>query len=273
MVALEREQPRRTIAGALARAGWRVTPARTGQEALDVALLELPELIVVDVELEPVGGLHAALAIARLRSASYTPRLVLVSAKRDEATIALAKAAGAARVLLVPDEDPRASEEKPQPSTDLGRRQPRPGELWIVDDSQAIRLLVRHAFEREGWRVSEFDDLASAQTAAKASGPEAIVLDIHLPDGNGLDHIRRFAASGAAIVVVSNLAGPEQVERAFAAGAADLVSKPFDLRSLVARVTRALQQTPPSVVTNDVVPSELMPISSHEASVVLTHWG
>src|SRR5690606_23970527 len=148
-----------------------------------------------------------------------------------------------------------------------------------VDDSQAIRLLVRHAFERAGWQVREFENLTAAQQAVAELGPSAphspaaIVLDIHLPDGNGLDSVRRFAASGAAIIVVSNLAGPEQVERAFAAGAADLVSKPFDLPSLVARVMRAIALPPSCVVATDVVPADLPVVVGHEASVVITHWG
>lgn len=120
------------------------------------------------------------------------------------------------------------------------------GTLWVVDDSEAVLVLTRSAFERAGWRVETYEDLDSARRAlALGPVPDAVLLDIHLPDGNGLDHVGAFAAAGAAVVVVSNVAGPDQVEAAFAAGAGDVVPKPFDLRSLLARVARAKRAAPP----------------------------
>lgn len=280
LVALAREAPRRTIARALARAGWRVKVAAHTAAALDLARADRLGLLVVGTELEASpAGTPASVALTKAADHGQRPRLVLVASEPDAATSELAKVAGAVRVVIVPD-NPTAPL-APHLGTATERSGPAADEreLWIVDDTQAIRLLVRHAFEREGWRVREFANLGSALEASELCGaagserPSAIVLDIHLPDGNGLDSVSRFAATGAAVLMVSNLAGPEQVERAFAAGAADLVSKPFDLRSLVARVGRAIALTPASVVTRDVVPADLPPHAEHEAAVVLTHWG
>lgn len=117
--------------------------------------------------------------------------------------------------------------------------------VWVVDDSEAVRLLARSAFERAGWHVETFADLAAAfRQLARTAAPRAVLLDIHLPDGNGLDHVATFARAGAAVVMVSNVAGPDQLETAFAAGAADAIQKPFDLRSLVARTERAVRVPP-----------------------------
>lgn len=113
---------------------------------------------------------------------------------------------------------------------------------WVVDDSPAVLLLARCALERAGWSVETFEDLAAAfGHLTSADAPNAVLLDIHLPDGNGLDHVRTFTNAGAAVVMVSNVAGPDQLETAFAAGAADAIQKPFDLRSLVARTERAVR--------------------------------
>lgn len=114
--------------------------------------------------------------------------------------------------------------------------------VWIVDDSPAVLLLARCAFERAGWTVETFEDLATAyENLTGAEAPDAVLLDIHLPDGNGLDHVRTFTRAGSAVVMVSNVAGPDQLETAFAAGAEDAIQKPFDLRSLVARTERAVK--------------------------------
>ncbi len=115
--------------------------------------------------------------------------------------------------------------------------------VWVVDDTPAVRLLVAHSFARAGWQVTEFEDLNTALAALSSrSAPAAVILDVHLPDGCGLDNVRAFSDAGTAVVVVSNLVGPEQVERAFAAGAVDIVTKPIDLRILLARVERSLRK-------------------------------
>lgn len=284
LVVVARSGPRQTIARALARVGWQVSVATSGPDAVVVARAFLPDLVVVDADLDRFeDGLHPAVALRRAFVDGLPPRLVLVTAQQDDATMQLAVEADASRVVVVPSEHeaPNAGSGLiATPSDDsvpsfedltlpLSTRS-----LWVVDDSQATRVLVRRVFERSGWSVREFPDLGSAHGHAEThEAPDAMVLDIHLPDGNGLDHVRRFATSGAAVVMISNLAGPDQVERAFAAGAADVVSKPFDLRSLVARVERAVRMTPAHVVTSDVIPTPLLHSTAIEPAVFVTNWG
>ena len=292
MVVVARARPRQTIARALARVGWRVSVATSGEDALLIARAELPELVVVDADLDPtVDDLHPATALRHALGEGELPRLVLVASRQDDAVMRLAVEACASRVVVVPVEDDGASAEPvADRRSEVGAVNRRRDvavpafedlslpvlarALWVVDDCHATRLVVRGTFERVGWLVREFSDLSSAHDfAASHEAPSAIVLDIHLPDGNGLDHVRRFARFGAAVVMVSNLAGPDQVERAFAAGAADVVSKPFDLRSLVARVDKAVSLTPAHVVSDDVVPAPFMPHAPVEPAVFLTNWG
>jgi len=116
---------------------------------------------------------------------------------------------------------------------------PRRG-LWVVDDSLAFRLIVHQVFGRAGWSVTEFSSLNSALAAlAVGPAPNVVLLDIHLPDGNGLDSVSAFGERGLAVVVVSNLVRAEQTRRAFAAGAVDIVTKPVNVSVLMARVERA----------------------------------
>lgn len=290
MVVVARARPRQTISRALARVGWRVSVATSGADAMLISQAELPDLMVVDADLdESIDGVHPAVALLRSADEARLPRLVLVSCLQGDAVMRLAAETGASRVVVVPDDVEGAAAEAPsEPSVPLavGRRGAAVAipafedlslpvsaqTLWVVDDCHATRLVVRRTFERAAWVVREFSDLGSAHAFGEAhEGPHAIVLDIHLPDGNGLDHVRRFARTGAAVVMISNLAGPDQVERAFAAGAADVVSKPFDLRSLVARVEKAVSLTPAQVVS-DVVAPAFVPHAVVEPAVFLTNW-
>ncbi len=276
LVGLRGDKEPTTIARGLASAGWRVTVVDSAESLIAIANAELPELIVVDATFAALpDGRHPAEALISLGAIGHRPRIVLVSSERDDHTIALATAVGASKVLVVPTSTaPRPS--VPGASTvPVGSAGP---DLWVVDDSTAIRVLARSAFERASWQVTEFADLGSAQLALRTGRPPtAVLLDIHLPDGNGLDHVKTFTAAGAIVVMLSNLAGPDQVERAFAAGAIDIVAKPFDLRSLVARAERALRWVPPPPRAE--APSTGAPAShkTHEptseyADVFVTQW-
>lgn len=247
LVAHARAAVRGAIAGTLRRAGWRVVEVADGDAAFASARLDVPQVAVVDVHLEPLDdGRHAAVAISQLRFATRRIQVVVLAPERDARVDALAAAAGGARVVIGAGAFEAAA--APAGSADAHadeREDHRLRTLWVVDDTLAIRALARGAFERAGWRVAEFEHLREAIDALEGAGaPDAVLLDIHLPDGNGLGNIGVFAATGAAVVMVSNMAGPDQVELAFAAGASDVVSKPFDLRSLVARVSRAVRPRP-----------------------------
>lgn len=252
------------ITTALAGAGWRVTTVDGPDALMAAAQAEIPGLLLLDADLAPfANGEHAGTAFRRLcqqrhladpgrqQGESHT-RLVLLSSQRDARVEALASALAATRVLLLPSGKTGSAVPSAETPCDELLSE---CTIWVVDDNQAIRMLARAAFERAGWRVHEFEDLQAAHAALNSlPTPQAVLLDIHLPDGNGLEHVRGFAASGAAVVMVSNLAGPDQVELAFAAGAQDVVPKPFDLRSLVARVERAVAASGKQPLTAAPVP-------------------
>ncbi len=109
--------------------------------------------------------------------------------------------------------------------------------VLIVEDEQAIRRFVRTALEDVGCRVQEADTLQRGLLEAGTRKPDLIILDLGLPDGDGVDFIRDLRAwSGVPILVLSARVEEYDKVAALDAGADDYLVKPFGVAELLARV-------------------------------------
>ena len=109
--------------------------------------------------------------------------------------------------------------------------------VLIVEDEQAIRRFVRATLEGEGHRVHEADTLRQGLLEAGTRKPDLVVLDLGLPDGDGVDFIRDLRAwSGIPILVLSARVEEYDKVEALDAGADDYLIKPFGVTELLARV-------------------------------------
>jgi two-component system KDP operon response regulator KdpE len=116
--------------------------------------------------------------------------------------------------------------------------------ILLVEDEQEIRRLVRGALTHAGFKVVEAASLSQALLEAGTRKPELVVLDLGLPDGDGVDFIREVRAwSGIPIIVLSARGEEPDKVRALDAGADDYVSKPFGTAELLARVRSSLRRT------------------------------
>ena len=130
-------------------------------------------------------------------------------------------------------------------------RPPRPPRrhLLVVDDEPHIGLLLRPHLEQLGYRVSLARTLrdARATLSDRATRLDAVLLDLHLPDGSGLDLLRELrgaAATRALPVVVLTAEGEDRVlSEAEELGAA-LLTKPFSPSKLTARIASMLGDAP-----------------------------
>ena len=115
--------------------------------------------------------------------------------------------------------------------------------LLVVDDEPPIRRLLRTSLGAEGFEVIEADSAEKALTAIEARKPEIVILDLGLPDQDGLDVIRRIRGSGSKlpIVVLSSRGDERGKVEALELGADDYVTKPFGIAELVARIRTALR--------------------------------
>lgn len=117
-----------------------------------------------------------------------------------------------------------------------------PARILVVDDDAAIRRLLRNTLVRASYTVVEAGDGKSALRQATAERPNAILLDLGLPDRDGLGIIPLLRAQGDAVILV--VSAREAVDEKVAAldlGAEDFVTKPFDTDELLARLRVALR--------------------------------
>lgn len=125
----------------------------------------------------------------------------------------------------------------------------------VIEDEPQIRRFVRGALEDEGWQVHEAATLREGLAAAGTRQPDLIVLDLGLPDGDGLSLIRDVRGwSTVPIIVLSARAQEADKISALDAGADDYLSKPFGTGELLARV-RANLRRPRAAAGGEDVPS------------------
>lgn len=114
--------------------------------------------------------------------------------------------------------------------------------VLIVDDEAPIRRLLRGALERAGYSVAEAETAREALSLANHQRPEAILLDLGLPDRDGLELVPLLKSKhNAALLIVSAREATEEKVAALDLGADDYVTKPFDSEELLARVRAALR--------------------------------
>ena len=113
--------------------------------------------------------------------------------------------------------------------------------ILIVDDEAAIRRLVRGALERAGESAAEASTAAEALSLAHRPGCELVLLDLGLPDRDGLELVPLLKAKGRAVIVLTARDNTDEKVAALDLGADDYVTKPFDTAELLARVRVALR--------------------------------
>lgn len=117
--------------------------------------------------------------------------------------------------------------------------------ILLVEDNPANQLLASSVLERDGFEVTVAESAQDAETAILRQKPDLILMDIQLPEMDGLSFTRRLKAdpSTASIIVVAMTAHAMVGDRedAIAAGCAGYISKPIDTRMLGSQVRSLLQ--------------------------------
>ncbi len=119
--------------------------------------------------------------------------------------------------------------------------------VLVVDDDPEVGFVLRKYLEAQGFAVAIAKDGANARKAMQAPCFDLVLLDLGLPDGNGLSLVTELRQRWSGPVIIVSGQG-ESVERAVGLelGADDYVTKPFDLRELLARIRSVLRRAAPA---------------------------
>ena len=115
----------------------------------------------------------------------------------------------------------------------------------VADDDASIRLVVGEALRAQGWGVELADDLPALRRLLDTGRGDALITDVLMPGGSGLDILPEMVAArpGLPVIVMSAHSTLGTAMKAAQKGAFDYIAKPFDIDTLVETVRRALSQT------------------------------
>jgi two-component system response regulator RegX3 len=116
--------------------------------------------------------------------------------------------------------------------------------ILVVEDEESIAEPLTTALEREGFVTVTAPTVAEALEAFRTKGPDLVLLDVMLPDGDGRDVLRQIRSSSRIPVIMLTARG-EEMDRIIGLelGADDYVAKPFSAAELVARIRAVLRRT------------------------------
>ena len=130
--------------------------------------------------------------------------------------------------------------------------------VLVCDDESQILRALRVVLRDAGFHVDPASTVAEALDAAALRPPDAAIIDLVLPDGDGIDLCRTLRGwTQMPILVLSAIGEEEQKVRALQAGADDYVTKPFGARELVARLEAALRRAAPEADEPTLVAEDL----------------
>ena len=117
------------------------------------------------------------------------------------------------------------------------------GYLLLVEDEPVVQANNRMVLERRGYTLRQAFTLSEARAIIAEEMPVAIILDIQLPDGSGLDLLKEVrCTSSVPVLVLTAMGTPKDIIRGLEAGGDDYLTKPHDLPTFLKRVEALLRR-------------------------------
>ncbi len=115
--------------------------------------------------------------------------------------------------------------------------------VWVVDDDDSMRWVLEKALQKESYKAQSFARLEELRRALKKEIPQVLIMDIRLPDGDGIRFLPEWIGCypDRPVIVVTAQADFQNAVAAYEQGAFEYLPKPVDLRELISVVNRALE--------------------------------
>lgn len=148
--------------------------------------------------------------------------------------------------------------------------------ILIVEDDPTLRRVLLDNLTFEGYRVEAVADGKAAISAVRSSAPDLVVLDLTLPDIDGLDLCPVLRQSGKVPIIILSARGQKSDKlKGLKLGGDDYITKPFDLQELLARISAVLRRSHPALervsIGQLVIDFRSQRASCGQAPVHLTH--
>jgi signal transduction histidine kinase/CheY-like chemotaxis protein len=228
----------RLICAKLEGAGYKVTAAISADTALEAIAQQVPDLITVDMELPGTGNLGLARQLAESPDTHDIPIVVLsvLNDDRDNPQFGLSP-------LPKPVDEDELLRTMARELEGASKRQ-----VLVIEDDSDTRELLRVALEKNGFEAVVAADGEAGLLMASQDVPGLILLDLRLPGMDGFSVLQALKQDeGTSEIPVIVMTGSESFRvgaraRVLSLGAADFVSKPFDLNMLIAEIRVFIQQ-------------------------------
>ncbi len=125
--------------------------------------------------------------------------------------------------------------------------------VTILDDEPEIRRILTEALEEAGFQTQSFSRAREFEASLKRVTPDLCLVDLSLPDTDGLALVHKLALEqGAAVIIISGRAQVQDRVTGLELGADDYITKPFDPAEVIARVRARLRSTGPATPNSDI---------------------
>ena len=135
--------------------------------------------------------------------------------------------------------------------------------LLLIEDDPAIQSNNKKLLERRGYKIRQAYTLAEARAIIQEAPPRAIILDLGMPDGNGLDFLAEIRqASNIPVLMLTALGTPDDIIHGLTSGGDDYLPKPYDINVFASRIEALLRRA--SMVPDSITigPLRLDPAST-----------
>lgn len=221
----------------LRKYGYEVTKAKSGAEAMDMALKKRPDLLITAGVLPDMEGNGLCRNImANLGSSAMS--MILLSGDDSVKNLTAAFESGITHFIKKPVSETELINVIYQLEKEIEER--RPEKILVADDSVGARMIISREFSKAGYQVYMADNGRKAVEMARALMPDLITTDLEMPLMDGFDVCKALkedpSTSDIPVVIVSASSSPDMMEKGFEVGAIEFFAKPFTTGKLASYV-------------------------------------